>query len=427
MTTQLKDIVSRIDIHQFSTVEEARSNAVDFAANTFGQVCPVVLFKQGGRFCASTALPVKLAVKTLTSDSANKKASLEEVKKASNRPIDKEHVKAVALYIENAIKDNSKYILPALTVNALKEQMLFTTKIINNNNFTQLGYLVLSLEDPTLSVTDGQHRLEGLKKALSDLDEEGALKLREDSISIMFSFEDDMVQVHQDFADCSKTKALPKSMIAVYDRRVPANGLILDIISDTALFNDGKTDSTSVSLSKKSNCLVLTNSVRGMLKALMTGQHSMADKAFDIITNKTLSNKMVYKHHLIDFIDTFEAFTEFNSILNKISKLPIGPERQKIAEYRTEYLIANPFGLILACKAVNQYVMIYGNSGKREFIKKLMQDICWKKSSDIWIGNVISEKSGNYAISSTNKPVSNAIMAISNKLGVSLEVQKILI
>src|SRR5690606_9250090 len=140
------------------------------------------------------------------------------------------------------------------------------------------------------TVTDGQHRLEGIRLALQLLKDKNLDQLKSDGVSIMFSFESNLNQVHQDFADCAKTKALPKSMISVYDRRVPVNRLTLDAIELCALFNDGLVDSTSASLSKKSNCLLLTSSVRNLMKSLFLGNHSMADKAFDTYANKNMQS-----------------------------------------------------------------------------------------------------------------------------------------
>jgi len=412
-------------INEYKSSEEASHAATTLASNAFGRVCPVILFEQGGRICASTAIPVGLAVQILVSDPVDKKASMENVQKSHNRPIDKLHVRAVSKYISTSVEEENKYILPSLTVNAVQAQQIFTIKKLNNN-FTRLGYLVLNEADSTLTVTDGQHRLEALKSSFRELSGKARERLKNDSISIMFSFESDINQIHQDFADCSKTKALPKSMIAVYDRRVPANGLILDIIDKCSIFNNGLTDSTSVSLSKKSNSFVLTNSIRGMLKSLMAGQHSMADKTFDERANKILATKEDYDKHLEDYISIFNNITRFNSVLTQISQLPQGPQRQQIVEYRDKYLIANPFGLVFSCLIIFRYLML-GNNNLESFIERLMTEIDWKKSNPIWHGNVLTEKEGKYAISSTNKSVSAAIVAIGKQLEISLEPQENLI
>ena len=58
------------------------------------------------------------------------------------------------------------------------------------------------------------------------------------------TFESDLTQIHQDFADCSRAKALPPSLISAFDRRNPANGIVLDLTEEVPVFND-KIDATS--------------------------------------------------------------------------------------------------------------------------------------------------------------------------------------
>lgn len=403
-----------IKIHEFESMELAKTAASNLSSDTFGQVCPVITFRQGNRICASTTLPIYLAVNILTTNPVDRKGSLDSVKNSYNRPIDKEHVKSVSRYIRNALVNDDKYILPSLTVTAVREQNLFTTKVLNNQ-FTQLGYLVLSIDDKTLTVTDGQHRLEGIRDAFKLLDPENAEVLKKDGIPIMFSFEDDISQVHQDFADCSKTKSLPKSMIAVYDRRVPANGLLLDAIERCPLFSDGKTDSTSTSLSKKSNCILLNSGVRTLMKALFTGNHSMADSSFDDFANKELSNKESYNKYLDYFTWVINTMTEENEILLDISTMERGPIRQKIMAYRERNLIANTIGLVMSCKFIHQITknMKDKNSDEvRLIIHKLMNDVDWDKDNEMWHGNILVKKGEKYSISGLNKPVSNAMLEI---------------
>ena len=54
-------------------------------------------------------------------------------------------------------------------------------------------------------------------------------ELETDGIGVMITCETNIDQIHQDFADCSKTKPLPPSQLAVYDRRNPANKLVIDL------------------------------------------------------------------------------------------------------------------------------------------------------------------------------------------------------
>lgn len=411
-----------VEIEICDSIDQAREKAYTFGVNTFSQPCPVVLFMQGNRLCASTAIPTGIAIRIFGTDPVPSKGTLEQVKRSYNRPIDKDHVKAVSQYLVDAIENDDKYILPSLTVTAVKKQKIFTTES-KGESFRQLAYLVLDLDDTSLTVTDGQHRLEGLRLALQSLNKENADRLKKDAISIMFSFEDDITQVHQDFADCSKTKALPKSLIAVYDRRLPINSLILDAMELCPLLNDGKTDSTSANLSKKATSLLLTNNVKTLMKSLFTGQHSMSEIAFEDYVNKHMSTRHNAEKYKNIFISTINLFTKYNEILHQISLLDMGPQRQRVVEYREKYLIANPAGLSLACKAVHLFTVCHPNEDIEIFIKKLMSEIDWSKNADIWKNNVVVHRGDKKSLTSQNKPFSLAIEAISEALNISLSPQ----
>jgi len=129
-----------------------------------------------------------------------------------------------------------------------------------------VGYLVIPA-GVNLSITDGQHRVKAIKEALAHL--ESDTSFRSDSIAVMITCEYEFRQIHQDFADCSKTKPLPKSLVSVYDSRNPANRLVFDIEDNCPLLK-GRLDASSKTLSKKSSFLFLANQVRQMLKHLIT-------------------------------------------------------------------------------------------------------------------------------------------------------------
>lgn len=415
-----------VNVEYFDTVDEAKQAATNAALDTFAQACPVTLFEQGGRLAASTAIPAGLALNIFATDPVASKASLEQVKKRHNRPIDKDHVKAVSDYLVNAISNGEKYILPSLTVTATKQQKVFTIRPTGRSTI-HFGYIVLSMRDRSLTVTDGQHRLEGIRSALNTLEDPFLEKLEADGISIMFSFEDNINQVHQDFADCAKTKALPKSLLAVYDRRLPVNNLILDALDHCPLFSNGKTDSTGNNLSKKSASILLTNQLRNLMKSLFTGNHSQSEDAFEQFISNSLSSKESIESYKSLFISTINYLTEYNPVLKAISLLEEGPSRQKIVAYRENYLIANPAGLSLACKAIYKYMSIYPEQNVEHFVQRLMREIDWSKDADIWKGNVITHREGKKTISSQNKPFAMAINAIAEELNITLDHQEILL
>lgn len=423
----------RLIIIEKDEIKEAMDAANQEANATFKNVIQVVIFRQGSREYTSGSLPIGRAVQMMKTDPVklkkNEKAGLDDVRDAYNRPVDKEHVKAVANYLCKNV--NKKYILPALTVNAVQQHKAFTIK--SDNDAPRIGYLVVDFNSQSLTVTDGQHRLHGMIEAIDQLAEaeryDDADKLRNDGISIMFSFEEDINQIHQDFADCSKTKALPKSMIAVYDQRIPVNRLTLDIIDKCPLFNNGKVDSASASHGAKSTAVVLASNIRAILKGFYCAQPSMADSAFDKMTNEGLEEDCIYEKFLNKTLKFMDILIENNPALKAISLLPKGPERQLIPQLRSEFYIASPAGLNLCATFIkNLEDDGYSQQEIEEAIKDMASFINWEKSSPMWQGNVItggidkkkSEAQGEdvykYAINSTNKAVKEAIKKIREEL-----------
>ena len=96
---------------------------------------------------------------------------------------------------------------------------------------------------------------------LEQMSEEEAAEFGSDAVAVMVTCETDADQVHQDFADCSKTKPLPPSQLAVYDMRNPANRIVLEAAEKCPIFRE-KIDATSKTLGKHSTLLFLANHVR---------------------------------------------------------------------------------------------------------------------------------------------------------------------
>lgn len=418
-------MASRVKLFERDTLEDARSAAFEEASSTHKNPIQVLLFKQGDRVCASGTLQIGRALQMMKSDPVevkkNEKANLDQVRNAYNRPINKDHVKAVSDYLCKNI--DKKYILPSLTVNAVTEHSIYTI----SSDGVRMGYMLVDFMSPDLTVTDGQHRLHGIRAAVDflELNEhyEQAEKLKSDGISLMFSFEDEKDQIHQDFADCSKTKALPKSMIAVYDKRIPVNRLTMELIDNCPLYNDGKVDTASTTLSAKSSSFALASNVRGLLKSLYTGQPSLADGAFDKMTNTDLADDDVYTKFSENALHSINLLINNNATLKLISEMPKGPERQQISLLRKEFYIASPAGMNLCGTFIYE---VMGNpelsaNEKENYIINLAKNINWRKDSDLWKGNVITcstDKNGElkYSINSTNSAVKQAITTIKSEL-----------
>ncbi|HVZ27132.1 MAG TPA: DNA sulfur modification protein DndB [Rhizomicrobium sp.] len=377
---------AHINRKQLPSLPEAMTAAYMEAANTAGFVLTGVLFRQGSRQCVSTAFPVRQVIASLQVNQAKKGNSVAEVQAATNRPVMTDHVDAIAQYLVENV--GAKYILPPMTLNVQQAISLYEPDF---NSEMKPVYIVIPIT-ARLAVTDGGHRTTAIIQALENLSAEDRAHFEGDAVSVMITLESDMSQVHQDFADCSKTKALPPSQLAAYDRRNPANGLVLDIIESCPLFKN-RIDSTSKTLSKKSNHLFLTNQVRQLIKELLVGDYGMADSAFEDKAKDILgsSETEVYKTERARFIEYVQAVTEAIPVLRGIAKLPTaGVASTKVSDHREEgYVCLSATGLVIIGR-IGHELFKSENANWKDVVARF-SEIDWKRSGPLWDGNVVRD------------------------------------
>jgi DGQHR domain-containing protein len=181
----------------------------------------------------STAMPFEDFVRVAeVKTSAVKGADVESVAGTTNRPIDKGHVRSITKYLSGAVKRQEKYIVPPATLNLRgnKSATLFTVA-----GQSSIKTAILALPSYVrLDITDAQHRRAGIELAMED--PQSRAQLLRDGIAVMITFEEDPDQVHQDFADASKTRAIADSLVAVYDNRLPVNSLAVLLARSCRLF-----------------------------------------------------------------------------------------------------------------------------------------------------------------------------------------------
>jgi len=374
---------SNVRFKSFGSLESAASQAQAEAANTSGYTLPVTVFRQGRRFQLATAIPVSMCIQFLRSDPVDKKAGLEAVRSFTNRPVDTSHVRETRRYLADNFHD--KYILPPLTINIRETVNVYCTDFAGP---VKPGYLVIPFS-ARLSITDGQHRRLAMEEVLQDMSAEDAEAFQQDGVAIMVTCETETEQVHQDFADCSKTKPLPKSLIAVYDKRNPANALVMKLIDSCPLFR-GKIDSTSNTLSKRSNAVFLTNQVRTLAKELLIGNGAMSDVEFDKRANDMLADHTVFERQLGNFTAFVNTLTEEHPVLKQVSELPQGPERQKIPQLREEWLILTGNAWAIMGRIGHE---LFRDSVPNwvEYAKRLAKSVDWRRDADIWKGNLVQD------------------------------------
>lgn len=403
-----------VTIRAFDSLEKAEHAAMREAANTGGQLVPAIMFRQGSRYMLTTAFLIPQIKNRLVGNHAERRGSVEQVRSATNRPVMEDHVKSVKTYIRANV--GSKYILPPLTLNARQPLSIYKA----DYGSTVLAVNVVIPGNVKLEITDGGHRKRAIDEVFDELPSELADQFATDAVAVMITIEDDMAQIHQDFADASKTKSLPKSQLAAYDRRHPANGIVLDLIDHCKLFQ-GRVDSTSKTLSKNSNKLFLTNQVRQMVKELMGAGYGMADDQFEqrAITMLKSSEDAHYKEVRDSFIEFVDEVTAAIPVLRGVAGLPDAPfTGDRIRELREEgWLPLSATGLVVLGR-VGYLLFKHKVPNWQEFVQR-MTKVDWRKSGDLWQGNVIQQGG---KIMTQQVPVRGAVTALRSEIGLTEDV-----
>ncbi len=401
----------KVTVTTHNTYEQAQQAAYAESSNTAGWTFPVVIFKQGNRMLLSGAFPIGFVEARLFSRSALKGSSVLTASESMNRPLDMKHMKTIATYLGENI--DGKYIMPPLTLNVQESVNLHT---ISSGPSFKAGYLVIP-SGVNLTITDGQHRVRGIMQALEQLasqDGDAVTKLRQDSIGVMITCEHELKQIHQDFADCSKTKALPPSLLSLYDTRNPGNRLVFDLEQKCPLFT-GRIDPTSTTLSKKSVHLFLANQIRQLVKHLLF-KRNIGDADFERFSKEQLGEEEEYNTYLSKYTAYINRVTRAIPVLDQISKLPTdSPEKGQIPKLRAEgliYLTATGLNII---GSIGYELITSGMRDWETFADKL-GDIDWSRSAEMWQENIVQ----NGRMITQSQPLRVAVENVSNAIGLRL-------
>ena len=270
------------------TLRDAMVSAMDLAAETQREPpIPVRIFYQGNRQMVSGIMPCKTMVRVLDHNAADKGSTAAKALNATNRPFMKEHAQAFERYITKALERDEPFIIPPMTLNSTGGLDIF---IPASDARTNSGYAVLP-DETKIRITDGQHRFNGIKQVIESTRGTSLCEIiAETGVPFMMTIEADIDQVHQDFADAGKTKALPPSLLAVYDTRQPANRVVIQICNRVPLL-DGRVDSTSNSVGKSNEFVYLVNQVRQFVKHSLTGSTGTTEVGFEEQATAALSNE----------------------------------------------------------------------------------------------------------------------------------------
>ncbi|HZY96216.1 MAG TPA: DNA sulfur modification protein DndB [Candidatus Cybelea sp.] len=408
------------DLHprEHETLQEAYDIAVKEAGQTGGLMVPATVFRQGKRFMFTTAIPMNQLDKRREHNSAPDRGTIEEVEGSRNRPIDMGHVTAIAEYVSDNL--SRTFILPPATINIADNVRIHMVKMESDMPWvTTMAFLVIPAS-ARFAISDGQHRVESFDKTqgLIKTDKEKQRLFDSSSLAVMITLEDTDEQAHQDFADCARTKPVVPSQLAVYDRRNPANGLVLDVIKDVKLFN-GKIDATSKNLSGKSAALFLTNTIRQVVKVFLAGDYGLNDDRFNVISKTELeyTDSPKYKALRDRIVSFYRGTTESIPVFKEIATLQ--PEHWKTAvpAYREKgFICLTAAGLTMLARMWYDIENDPTEKNNLDTYVSRLGSIDWSKDAQFWKDCGVVSADGK-RVSTGHKNIQAGARAIERAVG----------
>ncbi|WP_165904574.1 DNA sulfur modification protein DndB [Paraburkholderia hospita] len=413
---------STLKIEECASFEQAQVGAYQEAMTTMGDALPVVMYHQGSRIQLSGALPFSLVSRVLLARSAAMRSSIDSARAATNRPQDPKHTREIAEYIkQNA---DGKYILGSLVLNVSDAMSLYTIK---SSSTFRAGYLVIP-RSAKISITDGQHRHGAIKTLLEDpnLPDDTVQALGSQAISVVITNESNVEQVHQDFADASKTKPLPPGLLAVYDRRNPANRIVI-LLEERCPLLHGRVDASSKTLSKKSAMLFTANQIRQFVKVFLTGNWQMGATAFDVAAQSLVGDPETLDKELERVVAFLNHMTERIEVLKEISSLEKGVAQTKVVDIRERgYVCLSATGLVIIARIAHEIfrnlkaIEESGQTWKTYADRIASED--WSRKGELWQGNIVQPgANGELRVLQQQNLIRTAIAQLRRRVGLMTE------
>ena len=384
------------------SLEDAMKSAMTVAAETHRELMPVRLFHQGKRQMVSGVMPVRVALRVLMHNAAEKGMTADQVLDKTNRPFMKDHAEGFAKYLENALTRAENFIIPPLTLNSTGELQIYVPK---GTGIAGPGYAVLP-DETAIFVTDGLHRYHGLQDAVRKLRGTGFDEtLLNTGIPFMMTIESEDQQVHQDFADAGKTKALPPSLLAVYDVRQPANGAVMEIAERVGLFK-GRINATATSIGASSPHVFLVNQIRQFVRHSLTGSTGTSESAFSQEAENAMTNRESRERWISSRVAFLNVMTEIVPDWSEVAKLspPGGADAAAVAQRTKEIkqrLNVPLNGAFLTTLGLVSHEVLRDVTASPFEEAQLMEqlreqlspfnDLDWtRKEKNIWDGNIVT-------------------------------------
>lgn len=388
------------------TQQDAQSQAYADAATCGARVFLCHIYEQGRRNHLAFSLPFNLLLEMAKLQSADHKRHKSNAEELINRPLIPQHVDEIAKYL----LETDNYILPPFIFNSSTPIKVFAF----GNGAVKFGYAVLAT-NVELYVTDGQHRLKAIEKAIKEKSE-----LRDDSVTVLVVQEEDIDQIHQDFADCAKNKPIPPALLAAFDVSNVLSKLTRQISRDLVIFN-GRIDKISKTLGKDPNYIFTMNQLRIGMAEFLFG--SSRKQVIESRSNQEKGEERI----LLEKAKVF--YMEFAKI-NDGWKLLLQPVSQTVNldlySLRQQKINFNTVGLQIISRVGHR--IFFGkdfNDEERNRLIDALASLDYKRTALLWQNSVvIDDGEGNKRIvaqiAAVDKAFKIALGEVEDKTGIKL-------
>lgn len=375
--------------------QEAQAQAWAEASGAGARVFQCHIYEQGRRTHLAFSVSMNLLLEIARLQNAN-------------RPLIPNHVDEIARYLV----ETKDYILPPFVFNSSTPIKVFAFGM----SAVKFGYAVIPSE-LILYVTDGQHRLKAIEKALPERPE-----LRNDGATVLVVQEDDIDKIHQDFADCAKNKPIPPALLAAFDISNPLAELTRQLSRELVIFN-GRIDKTSKSVGKATNYLFTMNQLQiGVAEFLFGSSRKQVLKSCSIQVNNEFNLQL-------EKVKTFyRGFAEINESWKQLLKPASETGNLDLYSWRQERIDFTTIGLQIISRVGHHIFFSKGFTEQQRFtLLEALASLDYKRDSALWENSlVVDDGNGNKKIvakiATANKGFEVAMQEVEKQTSISLTV-----
>lgn len=392
------------------TQQEALNQSHADASTSGARVFLCHIYQQGGRNHLVFSLPCNLLLELGKLQSAETKQNKSNAEEKINRPLMRPHVNEIAKYLINT----NNYVLPPFIFNCSTPIKVFAY----GSGAVKFGYAVIP-SNVELYVTDGQHRLKAIEKAIIERP-----SLKNDSVTVLVIEEDDIDQIHQDFADCAKTKPIPPALLAAFDVSNFLSQLTRRVSKESIIFNK-RIDKISRTVGKDPNYMFTMSQLRiGMAEFLYGSSRKQVIESRsnqeDSNWNSLLNNAKVF----------YQLFAENNQTWQQLLQAASQTVNLDLYSLRQKRIDFNSVGFQIINRVGHHifFGKVFTDS-ERVILIKALASLDYSRDAQLWQNNLVIDdgKGGKKIIAqiaAINKGFEVAVREVQNLTNISLDCLK---